>query len=70
MRYLPAIDIWALGDAVRRGQIKLQSGQWVRLGPEGRLSRFERVTSTGTIRAYHHPDASNRYLQSVHARDR
>ena len=43
MKYIKAIDLWTYGDAVRNGQIRLQSGQWVRLGPDGQLSRYRFV---------------------------
>lgn len=47
MRYLPTIDLWnpALNAAVRSGQLKLQSGQWVKCGSE-KLSRFVKASST------------------------
>lgn len=54
-KYIKAIDIWAYGDAVRTGQIKLQKGQWVRLGPDNEnLSRFHSA-NPGHIRAFHYP---------------
>ncbi len=54
-KYIKAIDIWAYGDAVRTGQIKLQKGQWIRLGEDNdRLSRFHSA-NPGHIRAFHYP---------------
>lgn len=34
MKYLPTIDLWATGiqEAIHQGQLKLQTGQWVRCG--------------------------------------
>ena len=54
MTYLPTLDLWdtATGNAVRSGQIKLQVGQWVRCGSD-HLSRFVKVTDSGTIWAVH-----------------
>mgnify|MGYP006286667549 CR=1 FL=1 len=52
MKYIKAIDLWTYGDAVRNGQIKLQSGQWIRLGPNGQLSRF-RKANKHHIQAFH-----------------
>ncbi len=63
MRYLKPIDLWVHGAAVRSGQIRLQSGQWVRCGADGPLSRFHSVRSTGSIWAIHGPDANSKYLQ-------
>lgn len=66
MKYIKAIDIWAYGEAVRNGQIKLQSGQWVRCGENGPLSRFHAVSRPGgIIYAFHGPDASRKYLNYV-----
>ena len=54
MMYLPTVDLWntATGNAVRSGQIKLQVGQWVRCGSV-HLSRFVKVTDSGSIWAVH-----------------
>ena len=53
MRYLPTLDLWNSGihSALVSGQLKLQSGQWVRCG-EGKLSRFIGI-SNGVINAVH-----------------
>ena len=54
-KYIKALDIWAYGDAVRTGQIKLQKGQWIRLGDDNKnLSRFHSA-NPGHIRAFHYP---------------
>ena len=52
MKYVKAIDVYAYGQAIRDGQIKLQSGQWIRLGPDGQLSRFDSANRLH-IRAFH-----------------
>ena len=41
MKYLSTINLWdnSTQQAVARGQIKLQRGQWVKCG-DGKLSRF------------------------------
>jgi hypothetical protein len=54
-KYIKAIDIWAYGEAVMSGQIKLQPGQWVRLGPDNdKLSRFHHANKSH-ICAFHYP---------------
>lgn len=42
MRYLPTLNIWkpSIHNAIRNGQIKLQRGQWLRCGTEGKRCRF------------------------------
>ena len=68
MKYIKAIDVWAYGQAIRDGQIRLQSGQWVRLGENGPLSRFHEVSRPGgIIYAFHGPRASQKYLDYVWA---
>jgi hypothetical protein len=54
MKYLPTIDLWnpALNNAVRTGQLKLQTGQWVKCGND-KKSRFICVKKGGTIWASH-----------------
>lgn len=66
MKYMKAIDIWAYGEAVRSGQIKLQCGQWVRLGPDGTLSRYHH-SNEYHITAFHYPQASKKFKQYVNA---
>ena len=53
MKYQPVIDLWAdgNGDKVRAGEIRLQSGQWVKCGP-GPLSVFDSATAYH-IRCFH-----------------
>jgi hypothetical protein len=55
MKYLLTIDLWnpAVNYAVRTGQLKLQTGQWVKCGNE-KKSRFVCVKpKSGTIWASH-----------------
>jgi len=54
MKYLPTIDLWnpAFNHAVRTGQLKLQTGQWVKCGNE-KKSRFVSLREGGTIWASH-----------------
>lgn len=66
MRYQKAIDVYQNGDAIRRGDIKLQAGQWIRLGEGGRLSRFHHTNGL-SITAFHYPDASRRFREYVAA---
>ena len=60
MKYIKPIDIWAFGDKVRSGEIKLQRGQWVRLGAEGKLSRYY-GTNGSSLTAFHYPNASSKF---------
>lgn len=67
MKYIKAIDVWAYGEAIRTGQIKLQSGQWIKLGNDGQLSRFH-STNGKSITAFHGHDkgiATNKYMSYV-----
>lgn len=69
MRYLPTVDLWdaTISAAIHSGQLKLQSGQWVRCGSDN-LSRFAYVTRSkhgAYIRAYHYPHATASYRQFI-----
>jgi hypothetical protein len=67
MKYIKAIDVWAYGQAIRDGQIKLQSGQWIRLGENGQLSRFHNANQYH-ITAFHGNTpsmATEKYLNFV-----
>ena len=58
MRYLPTVQLWDNGmtTALTRGQLRLQTGQWVKCGRHAKPSRFVGVTASGTIWAAHwHP---------------
>jgi hypothetical protein len=65
-RYIKAIDAWQYGEAIRNGQIKLQPGQWIRLGENGTLSRYYK-TNGSVITAFHYPNATKRFRQYVAA---
>lgn len=54
MKYVTAINIWnpTYSDAIRNGQFRLQSGQWIRLGEGGPLSRFHHANKY-VITAFH-----------------
>jgi hypothetical protein len=69
MQYIKAIDVWTYAKAIEQGQIKLQRGQWIRLGPDGRLSRFESATPH-SIRAFHFPTATSQFMAYVKATKR
>jgi hypothetical protein len=71
MKYLKTINLWAsdIQDAVMRGQIRLQPGQWVSCGG-GAPSRF--VKTTGKSLWVAHPQGSaqatrERFLALVQA---
>lgn len=66
MKYVTAINIWdpTYSEAVRNGQFRLQSGQWIRLGEGGPLSRFHHANKY-VITAFHGPNpavATEKYL--------
>ena len=56
MRFQPTIDLWIDNginqNRIISGELKLQTGQWVRCGSD-KLSRFVGVTSNGTIWCVH-----------------
>ena len=67
MKYLPTVNLWdaTIIAALHRGQLKLQSGQWVRCGSD-KLSRFAYASGVyAYIRAYHYPHATASYLQYI-----
>lgn len=45
MKYVKTIDLWQGSNEqmLRSGQLRLQSGQWVRCGNDGAKSRFVRA---------------------------
>lgn len=51
-KYQKAIDIWACADDVMSGKIKLQTGQWLRIGDSPNLSRFHHANKSN-ICAFH-----------------
>jgi hypothetical protein len=58
MKYLPAIKLFnsknaVMLDAILKGQLKLQVGQWVDLGKGRKLSRYI-SNNGGTIHLVHH----------------
>lgn len=62
MKYMKAIDVWTYSDAIRSGQIRLQKGQWLRLGPNGTLSRYHHSNGSN-ITAFHYPNATQKFRQ-------
>lgn len=61
-KYQKAIDIWACANDVYSGKIKLQCGQWVKLGPDNpRLSRFHHANPYN-ICAFHYPRATKDFV--------
>ena len=64
MQYMKAIDWYTYGGAVRRGQIRLQRGQWLSLGQDHPyLSRFHSINNAGVVIAFHGPKASELFRQ-------
>ena len=73
MKYISTLNLYSnqIQEAIERGQIKLQSGQWLRCGSTGRRCRFVGVRASGSIWVTHWqgtPTATNaKYLQAVKA---
>lgn len=66
-KYVKAIDVWAYGEAIMSGQIKLQPGQWIKLGDDNeKLSRFHHANK-GHITAFHYPRHVKGFMQYVEA---
>jgi len=64
MKFLPTIDLWQNGveDAIIRGNLKLQRGQWIKCGNE-KPSRYFGLTKGGCIWAIHpSPDQADRFI--------
>ena len=64
-KYQAAIDVWADGvsEALRNGNLKLQRGQWLRLGKDNpKLSRFHHANKY-SICAFHYPRATKEFVQ-------
>jgi hypothetical protein len=61
MRYTKTVDLWDHNTAhmVRTGQLKLQTGQWVRCGQQ-QPSRFVKIQDSGVIVAAHPQDGNTR----------
>ena len=56
MKYIKTPDLWdaSTSDALRQGNLKLQSGQWVYAGRKDHPSRFVGINKkSGTIYAAH-----------------
>lgn len=73
MRYTKAVDLWdsTIRQALEQGNLKLQSGQWVRLGDSPNLSRFHSINpKTGIITAFHYPKHTSQYASYVEAMKR
>lgn len=66
MKYTKAVNLWdpAVMQALQQGNLKLQCGQWVRLGDNPNLSRFAYIRPNGHIRAYHYPKAVSQFLSN------
>ena len=62
MKYLKTVDVWAMGEAIRSGQLRLLPGQWVRCGSDGQTCRFVRVSMGGVLHVIHNTgrETSNR----------
>ena len=73
MRYMTTLNVWdnSIKKAIETGQIKLQRGQWLRCGTEGRRCRYVGLTSGKSIWATHwqgSPERTNsKFLNAVEA---
>jgi hypothetical protein len=58
MQYLPTVDLTnrAIHEAVRTGQIKLLSGQWIKVNRDSKPSRFVTVRGNGASIWAVHPE--------------
>lgn len=62
-KYQKAIDIWKHADDIMSGKIKLQTGQWLKLGPDNpKLSRFHHANKYNIV-AFHHPRATDVFVK-------
>lgn len=62
-KYQKAIDIWQHADDVMNGKLKLQTGQWIKLGPDNnRLSRFHHANKYN-ICAFHYPRTTKDFVE-------
>jgi len=55
MKYISTLDLWnsQIQEAIERGQIKLQRGQWLRCGPNNKRCRFVGVSHSNSIWVTH-----------------
>jgi hypothetical protein len=51
MKYIATLNLWdsQIKQAIERGQIKLQRGQWLRCGTEGKRCRFVGVLNNESV---------------------
>jgi hypothetical protein len=59
VKYLPTLDLWnpAISAAIRLGNLKLQTGQWVRCG-QSQPSRFVAARAGGRSLWVAHPEGT------------
>ena len=73
MKYITTLDVWdnSIKKAIENGQIKLQRGQWLRCGTEGKRCRYVGLTSGKSIWVTHwqgSPEKTNaKFLNAVEA---
>ena len=73
MKYITTLDVWdnSIKKAIETGQIKLQRGQWLRCGSEGKRCRYVGLTSGKSIWVTHwqgSPEKTNaKFLNAVEA---
>ena len=63
MKFLPVIDLWKSGiqEAIQRGNLKLQRGQWIKCGND-KPSRYFGLSKGGCIWAIHpSPEQTERF---------
>ena len=61
MKFIKPIDLWTHGEAVLKGQIKLQRGQWVKCGND--MARFVGISKGRTLWVAHNQGNSKDTLQ-------
>jgi len=55
MRYMTTLNVWdhSIKTAIETGQIKLQRGQWLRCGTEGKRCRYVGLLNDNSIWVTH-----------------
>ena len=73
MKYITTLNVWdnSIKKAIETGQIKLQRGQWLCCGTEGKRCRYVGLTSGKSIWVTHwqgSPEKTNaKFLNAVEA---
>jgi len=66
MKYVKCFDVWPFLEHLRKGNLKLQRGQWIKCGPDSKPSRWY-GTNGLTLTAFHYPNANRKFSHYVRA---